>query len=311
MTDPLCDVIALLRPHAVFSKSVTGKGPWGIRYAPYDTPSFSIVLKGRCWIAIEGSAPLLLERGDFMLLPTSPAFRMYSEPGTPCVMHQPLNKPIRHGDPEGEPDLHMLGGTFEVEPANASLMLQLLPGFVHIRAVEGDTSRFARITALIVEEGSGDRPGREMVLERLLEVMLIETLRRRSLDRGAMHPGLLAGLRDPAIASALRAMHSDVRRGWTVAEMARHVGMSRSAFAARFAEIVGCAPMEYLSRWRISLAQDALSNNRASLDRVAEDIGYQSTSAFSTAFRRRTGYPPGAFARGRHHSDRTPVKSSA
>jgi AraC-like DNA-binding protein len=297
--DPLCDVIALLRPHAVFSKSVTGKGRWGIRYSAYALPSFSIVLKGRCWIALEGAPPVLLQQGDFLLLPVSPAFRMYSEAGVPCVPQQPTKHTVHHGETVGEPDLHMLGGTFEIEPANAPLLLQLLPEMVHIRATDGDTSRFARITALIVEEGTSSRPGRNMILERLLEVMLIEALRWRSLGKDAMHPGLLAGLRDPALASALRAIHSDVRRGWTVAELARHVGMSRSAFAASFAEIVGCAPMEYLSRWRISLAQDALSNERASLDHVAHEIGYQSTSAFSTAFRRRTGYAPGAFARAR------------
>jgi len=112
-----------------------------------------------------------------------------------------------------------------------------------------------------------------------------------------LRPGLIAGLRDAAIAGALRAMHSDVRYGWTVGELAKHAGMSRSSFAARFVTTVGCAPMEYLSRWRMSLAQDTLSRGRKSLDQLAEEVGYESASAFSTAFRRRSGYTPGAFAR--------------
>jgi AraC-like DNA-binding protein len=110
-------------------------------------------------------------------------------------------------------------------------------------------------------------------------------------------------MRDPAIAEALRAMHSDARHDWTVAELAKRVGKSRSAFAARFAETVGCGPMEYLSRWRMSLAMDALCRGSMSLDRLADEIGYKSASAFSTAFRKRMGCAPGEFARSRRHAE--------
>lgn len=295
--DPLCDVISLLRPHAAISKAVTGKGRWGIRYDRHDQPGFALVLKGQCWLRIEGEIPRLLERGDFLLLPTSPAFEMFSDPAIACSLCQPTTETVRHGDPEGEPDLNILGGTFRIERANESLLLDLLPQMIHIRAVENDTSRLSRITTLIMEEGAASRPGRDLVLERLLEVMLIEALRWRPLGDGATTPGLLAGLREAGIDRALRAMHSQVQRNWTVSELARLAAMSRSAFAGRFTEIVGCAPMEYLSRWRISLAQDALSHERASLDSIAQKIGYNSASAFSTAFRRRTGHAPGAFAR--------------
>ena len=109
-----------------------------------------------------------------------------------------------------------------------------------------------------------------MILERFLEVMLVESLRWRSISQDSLSAGLLAGLRDAPLAGALRALHADVRHGWTVAELAKHAGMSRSAFATRFATTIGCAPMEYLSRWRMSLAQDALSRGGMSLDRLAE-----------------------------------------
>jgi AraC-like DNA-binding protein len=104
-------------------------------------------------------------------------------------------------------------------------------------------------------------------------------------------------MRDPALAIVLRAIHAEVRRGWTVAELAGLAGMSRSAFAVRFAESLGCAPIEYVARWRMALAKDALSRERKPLDRIAEEIGYESASAFSTAFRKRIGISPGAFAR--------------
>jgi AraC-like DNA-binding protein len=186
---------------------------------------------------------------------------------------------------------------------NATLLLGLLPELIHIRSVEGDTSRLARIIDLIKDECADERQGRTMILERLLEVMLVESLRWCTTSQESISAGLLAGMRDPAIAGALRAMHSDVRHGWTVAELAKRTGKSRSAFAARFAESVGCGPMEYLSRWRMSLAMDALCRGAVSLDRLADEVGYQSASAFSTAFRRRTGCAPGAFARTRRQAE--------
>jgi AraC-like DNA-binding protein len=193
----------------------------------------------------------------------------------------------------------MLGGAFRLDPVNASLVLALLPDMVHIRRSDGDTMRLAHVVHLIMDECAADRPGKEMVLQRLLDVMLVECLRRPSVSQGTLPAGLLAGMRDPALARTLRAMHSDVRARWTVAALAKLAGMSRSAFAARFSDTLGCAPMEYLLRWRMTLAQDALSRGAKSLDRLAEEIGYESASAFSTAFRRRLGCAPGAFARSR------------
>ena len=297
--DPLTDIIALLRPHAVFSKPITGRGSWGVRYDAYDAPSYCILLGGRCWLSLEDGAPLLLERGDFMLLLSTPAFAMFSEPDVECAPGRPAEAPVRHGDPEGTPDFRMFGGTFQIERANAAL-LGLLPDAIHVRSAEHDTGRLARIIDLIMDEYAAERPGRDMILERFLEVVLVEALRGDGFRNESSVPaGLFPGMRDAPIAGALRAMHSDVRRGWTVAELAKHAGMSRSAFATRFAATVGCAPMEYLSRWRMALAQDSLSRGVKSLDRLADEIGYESASAFSTAFRRRLGCSPGAFARSR------------
>lgn len=301
--DPLSDVIALLRPHAVFSKPITGRGTWGVRYPAYQAPGFSIVLAGRCWLAIDEAEPVLLDHGDFVLLASSPAFALLSQPDAKCVPGRPSQEAVRHGDPNGEPDFQMLGGSFQIDKVNAPLLLALLPRMIHIRAAEADTGRLARIIDLIMEECAADGPGREMILERLLEIMLVEGLRWPGISQNTLPAGLLSGLRDPALARVLRALHSDVRAGWTVAELATLAGMSRSAFAARFSETLGCAPMEYLSRWRMTLAQDALSRGGRSLDRLAEEIGYDSASAFSTAFRRRVGCSPGAFARSHRSRD--------
>lgn len=294
--DPLTEIVALLRPHAAFSKPIAGRGVWGVRYDAHILPSFCIVLDGKCWLTIEGEEPRLLERGDFLLLPVTPAFSLVSELGVECVPGRPSRRRVRHGDPKGSPDFRMIGGTFQIELVNAAL-IELMSQKIHLRAAEFDTSRLTRIIDLIMDEYASERPGRDTILQRLLETMLVEALRWPSLGHESLPPGLIAGLRDAPISGALRAMHSDIKHGWTVAELAKHAGMSRSAFAARFVAIVGCAPMEYLSRWRMSLAKDALSRGGKSLDRLADEIGYESASAFSTAFRRRLGCAPGAFAR--------------
>ena len=130
------------------------------------------------------------------------------------------------------------------------------------------------------------------MLDRLLELILIEALRYRPADIGEGRSSLLNGLADPKIGHALRVMHSDTKRPWTLVALAREVGMSRSAFASRFAQLVGVPPIEYLAKWRMTLAKSALASSEASMADIAEMAGYQSVSAFSTAFKRETGLSP-------------------
>lgn len=295
--DPLADVIALLRPSAAISKPITGRGDWGVRYAAHGRPGFALILEGECWLALERSKPLRLERGDFMLLPATPAFTLSRRPGAPCRTVEPSEQPVRHGEPEGAPDFRMLGGSFHIDGVNAALLISMLPDLIHIRSSETATGRLSTLVALLVDECDAGRPGGNALVQRLLDIMLIEALRHDTPAAGGFQQGLLAGLRDPMIAKALAAVHREVRRRWTVAELALVAGMSRSAFALRFLDVVGCAPIEYLSRWRMAIAKEVLSRGDTPLDRLAEQIGYESASAFSTAFRRRFGCAPGAFAR--------------
>lgn len=305
--DPLSTVIALLRPHAALSKPITARGDWGVRYAAYGMPGFAMVVEGGCWLTLAAGDPVRLEAGDFVLLPVAPAFDMASRPGMACVPVEPSGQALRHGDPDGAPDFRMLGGSFRVDPANAALVSALLPGMIHVRSALHDTTGLSRVLGLILEETAGDRPGAGMILERLLEVMLIAALRHHGIDGGSRATGLLGGMRDPGVAKALQALHANVGDRWTVARLAGIACMSRSAFAARFTQTVGCAPIEYLARWRMALAKDALSRGGISLDRLAEEIGYESASAFSTAFRRHAGCPPGGFARSRRSARGRPA----
>jgi AraC-like DNA-binding protein len=298
-SDPLASVIQLLRPEAVLSKIVSGKGRWSVRFEAHVEPSFGLLLEGSCFLHPEGVGPLELGAGDFILLPSTPGFTMASERGlTPVpVAPAPHARETRHGTKGGAPTMRMLGGYFRFDHANAQLLVRFLPSSILIRLGESGSARVRRIVELITEETAEQRPGRELILQRLVEVLLVEALRFQSTAAAGREQGLLTGLADPALARALRRLHEDVSHRWTVAELARTAGMSRAVFAERFNRKVGRPPMQYLLEWRIALAKDLLLRERLPLAQVAEKIGYQSASAFSTAFTRQAGCPPSAFAR--------------
>ena len=169
--------------------------------------------------------------------------------------------------------------------------MSLLPRMIHIRSVP----RLTQLVSLLGEEVARNEAGRDLVLEHLVDILLIEALRAAPPD--AAQPGLLRGLADPRIAAALRQMHDDIERGWTVLELAGEAGMSRSAFFDRFARTVGVRPMEYLHSWRIAVAKSLLRGGKLTLDEVARRTGYGSASTFSTAFSRHVGQSPGKFMR--------------
>jgi AraC-like DNA-binding protein len=299
--EPLAALLSLLRPRAVAPKQISGAGRWGVRYGPSDDMGYGLVLAGRCHLQLTGGPALTLTAGDFVLLPPGPGFRMTSDPEVEPMTERraertPPDGEIRHGDAAAPADFRLLGGYFRCDPTNIVLLAQLMPAAIHIHATEPSAKRLADAIALIADEALSDRPGRELIVERLAEVLLVEALRFRAAGTGAIvRPGLLAGLADPALARALRRLHADVARPWTVAELARTAALSRSTFSERFTRRVGVPPMEYLLQWRMALARDLLQRQDPPLETVAAAVGYESASAFSTAFRKRMGMPPGRF----------------
>lgn len=296
MTDPLSQVIALLQPRGVSSKLISGAGRWGVRYGDYGAPSFCTVIEGACRLAVDGQEAVTLEAGDFVLMPATPGFVLSGfEEVTPSFVDPKIQPPpedeVRHGDRDCAPDVRLLGGYFLFGSPDTSLLVSLLPALVHLR----DAERLSLLVRLVAEESASELPGRDMVLERLVEILLIEAL--RTTQRDGAPPGLLRGLSDRKLAEAMRRMHADAARPWTVEQLARDAAMSRSAFFERFTGAVGVPPMEYLLAWRMALAKDLLRRRDVPLAEVAERVGYGSASTFSTAFSRHVGQPPGRFAR--------------
>lgn len=296
MLDPLSDVIALLRPRTVLSKVISGAGLWGVRYASFGQPSFCTVLEGSCRLAVDGVEPITLKASDFVLLPTTPGFTLSCfAPVTPKLIDPnalpSLSEDIRHGSPDGDPDVRLLGGYFDCESPDAALLVSLLPKLVHVRGAE----RLGTLVRFVGDEATDQRVGRDLILSRLVEVMLIEALRATQTQDAP--PGLLRGLADARLAAAIREIHANPARSWTVAELAKAAALSRSTFFERFSRAVGLAPMEYLLAWRMAMAKDLLRCHDLALDEVAERVGYASASTFSTAFARYVGQAPGRFAR--------------
>lgn len=293
MTDPLAEIVTLLQPQAAFSKVVSGAGRWRVRRTQAGEPFYCVVLEGASRMTANQRAPLVLEPGDFVLVPEVFTFEMSSlEPPADAESHtapvELIGGGFRLGDADAPAEVQLLVGHCMFGSPDAALLLSLLPELVHVR---GDP-RLATLVKLVRDESRAQRPAREVVLARLLEVLLIEALRSAQTSTS---PGLVRGLADARLALALREMHERPEKAWTVAQLAETAALSRSAFFERFSRAVGIAPMEYLLSWRMALAKNLLRRRAGGIAQVAERVGYSSASAFSVAFARHVGVSPSRF----------------
>jgi len=299
MSDPLTQIVGLLQPGAPFSKSVAGSGPWRVRRTQSPNPYYVAVLRGSLRYRARESGEVVVNAGDFLLFPSAQDFVMWSE--APSSDDDLVNDPVilpdgvyRIGSPDGPIDMQALVGYCIFQSEDAILLSSLLPELVVVRGEH----RLAMLMELLGDEAAGTKPGRKVVLQHLLEVLLIEALRSTGEVGGS--PGLLHALSDERLAVALRGMHARPGRRWTVADLAREAAMSRSSFFERFQSAVGMAPMEYLKAWRLALAKNLLRKREASVGEIARQIGYRSASAFSVAFTRDVGVSPARYARDAH-----------
>lgn len=302
--DPIADVIGLLRPRTV-GGCLHAARPWAVRYEPFPHVRFGTVVRGECWLALTGCAPVLLRQGDFYLLGNPPRYVVASAMSVrpraaSALLAASPDGALRLG-PADQEDTFVCGGHFAFDDPNAPLLLDVLPTLVLVRADDPRRAQFAKLSDLLVAEVEAAAVGGDLVIDRLAQVLLVHMLRAHA-DRPERPTGWLGALRDDRIGAALRAMHADMARRWTLDELAGVASMSRSAFAATFKGQVGAAPIEYLIRWRMTVARDALRHGTRTISELATATGYESESAFSTAFRRVVGASPKHFreqARGR------------
>jgi AraC-like DNA-binding protein len=295
LADPLAQIVSLLQPSASFSKLVNGTGSWRVRRSEAGRPFYCVILDGSCHLVVRGLDGIILKKGDFVLIPSADDFTASSlDPVAPedieTVPVELRPGEFQLGSGSGLPDVRMLVGYCIFGSSDASLLVSLLPQLVHVRGER----RLTTLVQLVDQESRGDLPGRDVILTRLLEVLLIEAL--RSTAGPASPPGLLRGLADERLAVALRQMHERPTWPWTVAQLAKEAALSRSVFFERFRRAVGVTPMEYLLHWRMAQAKDLL-RQKGGVANVAERVGYSSASTFSVAFTRHVGLPPTLYAR--------------
>lgn len=295
--DPIADVIRLLRPRTVFAGYLRASGAWALGYESFPHVKLGTVVRGSCWLSLEGRKPVLLEQGDLYLLGNPPRYVMGTLGAKPRAAESAWdtaqNGVLQLG-PVRDDDTLVCGGYFAFDDPNAPLLLDALPTLVHLRAGDPRLKAFAHLSELLVAEVDTHAAGGSLVLDHLSQLLFVHMLRAQS-HRASRPAGWLGALGDERIGAALRAMHGDVARRWTLAGLARIAAMSRTTFAAAFRRQVGRAPLDYLIHWRMSLARDALRQNSKSISELAFETGYESESAFSTAFRRVVGSSPRQF----------------
>lgn len=298
--DPLSDVLSLLKPRNYMSAGLDAGGDWLIQFpSQAGNIKCGAVVSGRCWVSVEGVAePVLLEPGDSFLLPNSGPFRMGSALGLEPVPASDIFLGARRGGMttiNGGGACLVVSSRFGVEGGQAGILLDMLPPIVHIRGGSGQSALRWPVERMMDELREG-APGSVLIVEHLAHMIMIQALRLHLAAGPKAGTGWLFALADRQIGAAIGAMHRDPAQRWTVQALASHAGMSRSTFALKFKSLVGSAPLDYLTRWRMLLAGDRMVHSGDAISTIALSLGYESESAFSTAFKRVMGCAPRTYA---------------
>jgi AraC-like DNA-binding protein len=303
--DPLGEALHFLRLRGAFYCRSELSEPWGMTLPPMaGCLWFHVLTAGGAWLEVEGEAPRALRPGDFILVPHGRGHVLRSAPGAAAPPVLDLDREgfgehyelLRHGG--GGAPAGLVCGALRADHPAARQLVERLPRVVEVTAGGSPQGEWMHSTLrLMAAEAAALRPGGETVITRLADVLVVQAIRTWLETDPAARSGWLGALRDGQIGRALTLIHRDPARDWTVASLARELAMSRSAFAARFTELVGEPAMRYVARWRMHVALDLLREEGATVGELPGRLGYQSEAAFSRAFKRIIGVPPGAARR--------------
>src|SRR6266404_1477339 len=319
--DALSDVLRTVRLTGATYFDVVAKAPWVAEQPtremvlPKILPgathliSYHVVTQGHCYAATLDGEAIRLDAGEVVVFTKGDPHVMSSSPGMRADPVAPdalaaadtsqLPFFVNYGG-DGPPSVKLVCGFLACDAQPFNPLLDNLPPIIKAGSPQGGDSRWlGEFIRLAMSESASKRAGGESVLAKLSELMFIEVVRRHLEALPPGQAGWLAGLRDPFVGKALSLMHGGPARNWTIEELARDVGLSRSVLAERFADLVGMPPMLYLAKWRMQIASGLLSNGGANIATVAAEIGYGSEAAFSRAFKKMVGVPPSAWRRRR------------
>ncbi len=316
--DPITDIFRTMHATAFGQHRLEATAPWGLVQkqtdkkitpscnagSPTDLAHFAMLSRGNCWLSVEGSPePIPLTGGDCFFLARGTSFVLRDSLRTlpqksfgEVAARNGSN--VAHYGGGGSPTT-IVCGSLSFDRASVKPITQLLPNFILIKADKAHTLALHTTMQALALEMEEQAPGSEVVATRLAEVMFIQALRAHIASTPERNKGWLRAIFDPQIGTALNAVHDSVSTPWTVESLATAAGMSRSAFAARFKELLGQTPLEYVTEWRMQKAMQLLEQRDKKLIDIARSVGYESDAAFSKAFKRVVGANPGEYLKRR------------
>lgn len=317
--DPITDIFKTMHVAAVVHSRLEATAPWGLmreareaegksthamgrNISPSELAHFGMVSRGNCWLSVEGiSDPIPLTGGDCFLLAPGTSYILRDNPRTRarsfCEVAPTSGSQVIHYGGGGAPTT-IISGFLSFDEVSLKPMNHLLPSFIWVKADQARTLALHTTLQLLASEMAEDAPGSEVVANRLAEVLFIQTIRVHIASGSESGKrGWLGAVFDPQIGAALRSIHQSVKSPWTVQSLAAAAGMSRSAFASRFKELLGQTPLDYVTDWRMQKAIQLLHQQDKKLVEIAQSVGYESDAAFSKAFKRLVGVTPGEYRR--------------
>ncbi len=312
--DALSEILRVVRLAGAFFIEGRFTAPWCLQSPRADSVAsllepraervviFHLITEGTCFVELDGLPPIRLVAGDVAVIPQGEAHRMNSEPGLPPIDGMPLEDLLTRRPAEwhfggGGQATGMVCGYLACDARLARMLFAGLPPVVRVNVRGSDAGMWLEASVrYALTEAHSPRPGGAGVLAKLAELLFIEVLRMYMNGRSA-GTGWLAGMGDRVVGAALDKLHTRPAHAWTLEELARAAGASRSVLAERFQQLVGSSPMQYLTQWRMVMAANLLCHSNAPLARIAQDVGYQTDTAFSRAFRREFGAPPATWRR--------------
>jgi len=316
--DPLSDVLKTVRLTGAVFFEIAAQGPWAVASPPRDLIlpqilpgadhliAYHVVTAGRCFATAAGGQPMPLEAGEVVVFTQGQPHTMSSQPGmradppTPDVLEIAAagRKPFEIIYGGGPASAKLVCGYFACDARPFNPLLESLPPMFKAGEARNEgTGRIVDFIRIAVAEAAEHHAGRESVLTKLSELMFVDVLRGYLAALPSEQVGWLAGLRDPMIARALSLMHGKPSHNWTIEELAKQAGLSRSTMAERFTHLVGLPPMHYLAKWRMQIAAELLTSSNANIARIATETGYGSEESFSRAFKKMVGVAPSAWRR--------------
>lgn len=302
--DVLSDILHSVHLSGTLLGRAEFSAPWGASSEGISAPVFHMILSGHGFITLEGEAPIPIATGDLMMLPHGHTHSLQSEPSAPVtkftdlMVGSPLRKPEVMRSGGGGAMTSLACGRLSFDQGEMHPLLSELPPLIHVKGGTTGNGEWLEVTSqLISNEIRADRIGSSALMDRLGGVLFIQVIRSYVESLPPDQTGWLGALRDPRIGGALELIHENPKKAWSIGEFASEAGMSRSAFAGRFKMLVGEAPMQYLTRWRMHRAAYYLRTEGLNIPQVADRVGYESDATFAKAFKRYIGTSPAAYRR--------------